>query len=126
MRFVVELKLYGFPFVPGISYIQHTCHHSIQMYSTILTQTFSEITYMCMCMCINMASKNISLKQEAYDRLKALQNEGESFSEEILRLTKNYETDLSDIIGLDIDISWEQILEDRNKSMEVSRDDLLS
>lgn len=77
-------------------------------------------------MCINMASKNISLKQEAYDRLKALQNEGESFSEEILRLTKNYETDLSDIIGLDIDISWEQILEDRNKSMEVSRDDLLS
>lgn len=36
-----------------------------------------------------MATKNISLKTEAYDALKKLQIEGESFSDTIIRISKN-------------------------------------
>lgn len=36
-----------------------------------------------------MATKNISLKTDAYNALKKIQLEGESFSDTIIRITKN-------------------------------------
>jgi len=41
---------------------------------------------MCMCMCINMTSKNISITKEVYNKLKKIKAENESFSELFLRL----------------------------------------
>jgi len=41
-----------------------------------------------MCMCINMASKNISITEDVYNKLKKLKGENESFSELFLRLLK--------------------------------------
>ena len=38
----------------------------------------------------HMGSKNISIKDEAYKTLKALQLEGESFSDTIMRLSKMF------------------------------------
>lgn len=35
-----------------------------------------------------MSSKNITITEDAYDRLKALKREGESFSELVVRLTE--------------------------------------
>lgn len=45
-----------------------------------------------------MATKNISLTEEAYERLKACKREGESFSDVVERLTRA-STSLSDGIG---------------------------
>ena len=39
-------------------------------------------------MCINMASKNISITEDVYNKLKKLKGENESFSELFLRLLK--------------------------------------
>lgn len=36
-----------------------------------------------------MGTKNISLKQEAYERLRALKREDESFSDVVLRITES-------------------------------------
>jgi predicted CopG family antitoxin len=46
-------------------------------------------------------SKNISLKRKAYDALKSLQLEGESFSDTILRLKDNF-MKLKDLQGIGI------------------------
>lgn len=45
---------------------------------------------MCMCAYTHVATKNISLKDEAYLALKRLQLEGESFSDTILRISKKF------------------------------------
>jgi hypothetical protein len=37
----------------------------------------------------SMASKNVTITEDAYDRLKALKREGESFSDLVVRLTEN-------------------------------------
>lgn len=36
-----------------------------------------------------MSSKNISLREEAYDRLRALKREDESFSDVVMRITES-------------------------------------
>lgn len=46
----------------------------------------------------NMAFKNISLSLEAYEELKKLKKEGESFSEEVIRITKTRR--ISDVAGI--------------------------
>lgn len=66
-------------------------------------------------MCKHMATKTITIKEEAYRRLKALKRDDESFSDELIRITKAYENDFSDLIGLDVDISWEELKEDRKR-----------
>jgi len=45
-----------------------------------------------------MATKTISITQEAYDRLKMRKENNESFSEVVMRLTKR--SSLRDLIGL--------------------------
>ncbi|MFH1106455.1 MAG: antitoxin VapB family protein [Candidatus Micrarchaeota archaeon] len=45
-----------------------------------------------------MAFKNISLSLEAYDALKRLQRQGESFSKIVLRLARK--DDISDVFGI--------------------------
>ncbi len=45
-----------------------------------------------------MAFKNISLSLEAYDALKRLQRQGESFSRIVLRLSQR--EDISDVFGI--------------------------
>lgn len=68
-----------------------------------------------------MASKNISIRQDVYEYLKTLQRDGESFSEEIMRLTSGYRNDFSDLIGLEIDVDWDELRRDRKKSMGDNR-----
>ena len=46
-----------------------------------------------------MASKTITLKEEAYLAFKSLQLKGESFSDTIIRLKKQF-SDLKDVIGI--------------------------
>ena len=46
-----------------------------------------EIFYMCSNIHINMVSKTITVKEAAYQALKSLQLEGESFSDTILRVS---------------------------------------
>ncbi len=68
-----------------------------------------------------MTTKTITIKEEAYRRLKALKRKDESFSDELIRITKSYENDFSDLIGLDVDISWEELKEDRKRGKEEKR-----
>ncbi|HIE34536.1 MAG TPA: hypothetical protein EYP86_05295 [Candidatus Altiarchaeales archaeon] len=65
-----------------------------------------------------MTSKNISLTEEAYKRLKRIKGEDKSFTDIILELTKNVPSDFSDIIGAEIDIDWDEIMRSRKKSAE--------
>ena len=69
----------------------------------------------------HMTTKTITIKEEAYRRLKALKRKDESFSDELIRITKSYENDFSDLIGLDVDISWEELKEDRKRGKEEKR-----
>ncbi|HIH20512.1 TPA: hypothetical protein HA244_04565 [Candidatus Micrarchaeota archaeon] len=62
-----------------------------------------------------MAYKNISLSVEAYAALKSLKHDAESFSHEILRLTKK--TSVSEVAG----ILSHQEAEDLRKGVEEVR-----
>ena len=63
---------------------------------------------------IYMVSINISLKKEAYKRLQTLKRSDESFSDEILRLTKKSTgADLLECFGV-----WKDLSADDIKTME--------
>jgi predicted CopG family antitoxin len=63
-----------------------------------------------------MGTKNISLTDEAYERLRDRKGEGESFTDVILRLTSDDPEDFSDLTGTGIEASWEDLKEKRGHS----------
>jgi len=75
-----------------------------------------------------MASKTISLKKEAYDRLKRLkEDEGKSFSEVVIEITEHLKKDFTDLKGKDLDIDWKKVKRSRKRSKEdENREELLS
>ena len=65
-----------------------------------------------------MTSKNISIKKEAYEKLKKLKGDEKSFSDVILELTEKSKKDFSDIVGADLDIEWGEIQKSRKRRKE--------
>jgi predicted CopG family antitoxin len=69
-----------------------------------------------------MASRNISLREEAYERLAAHKREGESFSDVVMRLaSERTETDVEEMAGwLDAEHieEMEETERELNESME--------
>lgn len=65
-----------------------------------------------------MTTKTISLKEEAYERLKRLKKGDKSFSDVILELTETSKKDFTNLVGVDVDIKWEEIEESRKRSKE--------
>jgi predicted CopG family antitoxin len=63
-----------------------------------------------------MGSKTISLKDEAYSRLKALKNDDKSFSDIILEITEDKNAKFENIVGEGIDTSFEELKEKRKRS----------
>lgn len=73
------------------------------------------------------ATKTITIKEEAYRRLKALKAENDSFSEVIMKLTEPARNDFSDIIALPLKLDWEEVKRDRSmRKGEASREEALS
>ena len=74
-----------------------------------------------------MGSKTISLKDEAYERLKALKTEGKSFSDVVLELTEDEKGGLEQLIGMEIDTTVEELIKDRRKEdfIDEEREELL-
>jgi len=64
-----------------------------------------------------MATKTITVREEAYNRLKKFKN-GKSFSEVIMDLTENRKIDLSDSAGLWRDIDDQEIEKKRTEFRE--------
>ena len=74
-----------------------------------------------------MGSKTISLKDEAYERLKALKTEGKSFSDVVLEMTEDESGNLENLIGADAEITVDELIETRREEAEQDgeREDLL-
>ncbi|HET7324332.1 MAG TPA: antitoxin VapB family protein [Halococcus sp.] len=73
-----------------------------------------------------MASKTISLREDAYERLKARKRDGESFTEVVLRMTTEDQKDFSNLIGADLPVSWNAIESARGRSeADERREELL-
>ncbi|XGI84244.1 antitoxin VapB family protein [Halorutilales archaeon Cl-col2-1] len=68
-----------------------------------------------------MASKTISIREKAYERLKKRKEDDESFSDVILKLTEDDPNDFSDLIGTGIDATWDSLKEERERSDEDER-----
>lgn len=65
-----------------------------------------------------MPSKTISLKEEAYERLKKGKSEDESFSDVVLNLTEESKRDFSNIIGKTTDLDWDDVKKSRKRRKE--------
>lgn len=63
-----------------------------------------------------MGTKNISLTEEAYQRLRARKRGDESFTELVLRLTSEDPEDFSNIVGDGIDASVPELGDMRERS----------
>lgn len=63
-----------------------------------------------------MATKTISIKTEAYERLAARKRGDESFSDVILRLTEDDPNDFSSLVGADVDVRWEAVEAGRGRT----------
>lgn len=64
-----------------------------------------------------MATKTITVKEEAYERLKKFKD-GKSFSEVIMEITRDRDVDLSESFGLWSDKDVEEVEEKREKFRE--------
>jgi predicted CopG family antitoxin len=65
-----------------------------------------------------MGSRTISLKDEAYTRLKALKGKDKSFSDVILELTSERGDKFENVAGEGIDTSFKELKEERKRSEE--------
>ncbi len=65
-----------------------------------------------------MGSKTISLKDEAYERLKALKTGDKSFSDVVIELTDDRAGNFENIVGEGIDITVEDLIEERRRNTE--------
>ncbi|QGA80265.1 antitoxin VapB family protein [Candidatus Nanohalobium constans] len=65
-----------------------------------------------------MGSRTISVKDEAYSRLKALKDDNKSFSDVILELTEDKNQKFENIVGKGIETSFEELKEERERSEE--------
>ena len=63
-----------------------------------------------------MVSKNISLTDEAYERLRSRKEESESFTDVVLRLTSDDPEDFSDLAGKGIDTSFDDLKRTRERT----------
>ncbi len=74
-----------------------------------------------------MASKTISLKEEAYERLKALKTSDKSFSDVVLELTEDKKKGLEKLRDVKTDYTVEELIEDREEEefSDERREDLL-
>lgn len=68
-----------------------------------------------------MGTKTISIKNKAYERLKNLKENEESFSDVILKLTNSTRNDFSDLVGSDAEISLEKLKKERKRDLEENR-----
>lgn len=74
-----------------------------------------------------MTSKTISLRDEAYERLKKLKGDDKSFSDIVMELTEKSRKDFSNLLVSDLDLKWDEIKKSRMKSKEdEERERLLS
>mgnify|MGYP006287277435 CR=1 FL=1 len=71
-----------------------------------------------------MSSKTISLKEEAYERLKKMKD-GKSFSDVVMELTENSKRDFSNLIGKDVDFDWKDIKDSRKRSKKDEKREIL-
>jgi predicted CopG family antitoxin len=60
-----------------------------------------------------MGTKNISLTEEAYERLRRRKDDDESFTDVVLRLTSDDPEDFSDIAGDGVDGSFDDLKQAR-------------
>ncbi len=72
-----------------------------------------------------MSSKTISIKEEAYKRLKKLKNDDKSFSDVIMELTDKTRKDFSNLMETDLNLEWSDVKRERDKEDE-ERERLLS
>ncbi len=72
-----------------------------------------------------MSTKTISIKEEAYKRLKKLKKDDKSFSDVIMELTDRTKKDFSNLLEADLDLEWSDVKRERNKGDE-ERERLLS
>lgn len=74
-----------------------------------------------------MGSKTISLKDEAYERLKALKGEDKSFSDVVIELTEDKTGNFESLIGIETDRTVEDLLKSRKeeKFIDEEREELL-
>jgi predicted CopG family antitoxin len=63
-----------------------------------------------------MGTKNISLTDEAYERLKSRKEDDESFTDVVLRLTSDDPEDFSDIAAEGVDASFDDLKETRART----------
>ncbi|PSG99766.1 MAG: hypothetical protein BRC28_03020 [Nanohaloarchaea archaeon SW_4_43_9] len=62
-----------------------------------------------------MGSKTISLKDEAYERLKALKTDDKSFSDVVLELTKEETKNFENLVEIGTDASVEELIKMRRE-----------
>jgi len=74
-----------------------------------------------------MGSKTISLKDEAYEKLKALKTGDKSFSDVVMELTEDNQLNYRNFAEIDVDITTEELIEKRRKEIltDERREDLL-
>jgi len=66
-----------------------------------------------------MGSKTVSLKDEAYERLKALKTDGKSFSDVVLEITEEESGNFENLIGADSGTTVEELIETRREEAEM-------